>query len=162
MADNPDTMATTSIPELTPEDSAGLQRALCTVEHLMTREAVTLRPDQSIGEAMAIFGGRRFRHLPVTDGETLVGIVSDRDLLRFLARKGAAIDDTVSSIMSRTPVTISAGAPVSEATRLIIHHRINCLPVVSDSGQLLGILTTTDLLRALYAVQHWIERRLGG
>src|SRR6185369_16379374 len=91
------TMSTTgtSLPELSPEDSVGLQRALCTVEHLMTREMITLTPTQSVGEAMALFGARRFRHVPVVDGDTLVGVLSDRDLLRFLARRGAGVEETV-------------------------------------------------------------------
>ena len=156
----PTTATSASLPELTPEDSVGLQRALCTVEHLMTKEMVTLAPNQSVGEAMALFGARRFRHVPVKDGDTLVGVLSDRDLLRFLARRGAGVEETVASIMSRNPVTITAGASVSEATNMITHHRINCLPVVNETGALVGILTTTDLLRALYAVQLWIERRL--
>ena len=156
------TTSAASLPELSPEDAVGLRRALCTVEHLMTRDMVTLSPHQPVGEAMALFGARRFRHLPVKDGDTLVGLLSDRDLLRFLARRGAGVEETVESIMTRNPITISAGAPVSEATNLITHHRINCLPVVDAAGTLVGILTTTDLLRALYAVQLWIERRLGG
>jgi CBS domain-containing protein len=146
---------------LTPEDSDGLRRALCTVEHLMTRDITALRPDQSVSEAMSLFAARRFRHIPVQDGDRLAGVLSDRDLLRFLARRGAGLDETVGSIMSRNPITIAADAPVSEASRLMIQQRINCLLVVDATGRLDGILTTTDLLRALYAVQHWIERRLG-
>jgi CBS domain-containing protein len=63
----------------------------------------------------------------VVDGGHAGGVLSDRDLPAAW-RAGAGVEETVASIMSRNPVTITSGAPVSEATNLITHHRINCLP----------------------------------
>ena len=145
---------------LSREDRSSLQRALTTVRELMTTELVTLRPDQLLGEAMTLFSARQFRHILVTDGDRLAGVISDRDILRAYARGGGAAHGSVSSIMTKNSITILPDASVTDATRLMTQHRINCLPVVSKDGQVQGILTTTDLMQALYAVQIWLERRL--
>lgn len=145
---------------LSREDRSSLKRALSTVRELMSTELVTLRPEQSLGEAMSLFSARQFRHILVTEGDRLAGVVSDRDILRAYARRGGAAEGSVASIMTKDPLTIRPDAPISEASRLMNQHRINCLPVVGEDGRLQGIITTTDLTQALYAMQLWLERRL--
>jgi len=145
---------------LTEEAREGLQRALSTVRDLMTTQLVTLEPTQSMFEAINLFGQRQFRHILVTEGGRLVGVLSDRDALRFFVRHGVSGDSTVAAVMTDNPVTIGPAASAAEATGLIIKHRINCLPVV-EHDELCGILTTTDLLRALFTLQNWLERRVG-
>jgi CBS domain-containing protein len=144
--------------QLGSENQSALRLALSSVGELMARDVVTLQPAQSLQEAIALFGTRRFRHLVVTDGKTLVGVLSDRDVFRFLAQNPAAKDTPVSAVMTRKPFTVRADATVADAISQILHNRINCLPVVDAYGALEGILTTTDLLRALYALQQWLER----
>jgi len=145
---------------LADEDRSALQRALSAVRDLMTKEVVTLESGQPVQEAIDLFAERQFRHLLVADGGVLAGVLSDRDVLRCLVRNGAR-DAPVSSIMTRAAITTGRNASISEAIRLIIHNRINCLPVVTGEGAVQGILTTTDLLRALFALQYWLERRAG-
>jgi acetoin utilization protein AcuB len=147
---------------LASEDRAALEQALSTVRDLMTTELVTLRPNQTVGDAINLFAARQFRHLLVTDAGALVGVVSDRDVLRWLARNPGAVDTPVSSVMTRRAICLPPDSPLSEAIRTIIHNRINCLPVVTKEGILQGVLTTTDLLRALFAMQYWLERRAAG
>src|SRR5439155_22449179 len=113
-----------------------------------------------LSEAVTLFSARQFRHILVTEGDRLAGVLSDRDLLRAFARKGGTAEGSVASVMTRSPLTIPPDASIAEATRLMTKHRINCLAVVAPDGRLQGIITTTDLLQALYAVQVWLERRL--
>jgi CBS domain-containing protein len=65
----------------------------------------------------------------------------------------------VRTAMTRDPVTIRPHATVSEAIHLLLTHRINCLPVLAEDGTVGGILTTTDLLRAQFSLQRWLESR---
>jgi acetoin utilization protein AcuB len=115
----------------------------------MTRTVLTLRPDQSVQDAVDLFARREFRHIPVTNGTSLVGVLSDRDVLRALARSHAVIEGSVSKIMRSNPFTTEPDASLCEAAYLLLSHRINALPVIDEKRDLVGILTTTDLMRAL-------------
>ena len=121
------------------------------VGELMTRTVLTLRPDQSVQDAVDLFARRQFRHIPVTNGASLVGVLSDRDVLRALVRSHAIIDGPVSKIMRSNPFTTEPDASLCEAAYLLLSHRINSLPVIDGTRNLVGILTTTDLVRALLA-----------
>ena len=141
------------------ENRTALEQALSSVGDLMARNVVSLKREQSMQEAITLFGARRFRHVLVTDGGRLAGVVSDRDVFRFLAQNPTSKDTPVSSVMTRNPVTVRRNASVADAISLILHRRINCLPVVTEDQTVEGILTTTDLLRALYTLQFCLERR---
>jgi CBS domain-containing protein len=121
------------------------------VAELMTRTVITLRPDQSVQDAVDLFARREFRHIPVANGASLVGVLSDRDVLRALVRSHDIINVPVSTIMRSNPFTTEPDASLCEAAYLLLSHRINSLPVIDGARNLVGILTTTDLLRALLA-----------
>jgi len=133
---------------------------------VMTREVVTIRPDASILEAARLMLEHRISGLPVVDeGGTLVGIVSERDLLRRdggeppewvelligaeqLERQYAqSRTRAVAEVMTADPATIAADAPLEKAVRLMEQHRIKRLPVMAD-GRLVGIIARPDLVRA--------------
>jgi CBS domain-containing protein len=141
------------------EDRFAVQRALVSVGMLMTREVVTLGVTQPVRDAVRLFSSRQFRHLLVTEDDRLAGVLSDRDVLRALLRDAAASDFPVSSVMTKDPITVVSDASISEAIHLLTSHRINCLPIVAPSHRVLGILTTTDLLNALFSLQRWVESR---
>jgi CBS domain-containing protein len=144
---------------LASENRGALERALSSVGQLMASEVVTLQSEQTVQEAAQLFAVRRFRHLLVTEGSRLVGVVSDRDVFRFLAGHPDGQGMPVSAVMTRNPITLGRDASVASAMSVILHKRIDCVPVVTDDLTLEGIVTTTDLLRALYALQTWLERR---
>jgi CBS domain-containing protein len=123
----------------------------------MTTSCVTAPPTMPVLEARQLMLEKRIRHLLVTDGPKLVGIVTDRDIRLNLPSPATSLSVweinyllarlTVGAVMSKNVVTIGPGAEVREAARLLLDHRIGALPVV-DRGQLVGIITETDLLRA--------------
>jgi CBS domain-containing protein len=112
-----------------------------------------------VRDAIQLFSSKQFRHLLVTEGNQLAGVLSDRDVLRALLRDAGASDFPVSSVMTKNPITVVADASISEAIHLLTSHRINCLPVATPGRHILGILTTTDLLNALFSLQRWLESR---
>ncbi|QDU66206.1 Inosine-5'-monophosphate dehydrogenase [Planctomycetes bacterium Pla86] len=122
------------------------------VRHHMTRESVSLEPGVRASAALRQLRAARIRHAPVIEGGALVGIVTDRDLLRALpatvgqADRTDAWDPLVAKVMTRKVITIGPNEHVEDAARVFLEHRIHGLPVVDDSG-LLGMLTDTDLFR---------------
>lgn len=117
-----------------------------TVEDLMSVALVTARPDDSATKARLAMRYADVRHLPVVDGESgVVGIVSDRDLLRKGRAKGLRVRD----VMTRRVRTIPPTRPARDAAGIMLEHHIGALPVVGVDGRLLGLVTETDFLRAL-------------
>lgn len=130
------------------------------VRHFMATDPYTLSPDQSCQEALAAFNARKIRRAPVVDERRLVGIVSERDLLHILPGTCAqastqAGEDTmaleVRHVMRTEVVTVSPNDHLAKAASLMLRNRIGGLPVVHDD-RLKGIITESDIFKALYAV----------
>ena len=119
------------------------------VADVMTLKTVTLSPHHGFAEAVSLMADRHFRHIVVVDtGGQILGVISDRDILRTLARTANWQTKDVSQIMTRDPFTVRRDTPLSVAVAKIVSKRINCLPVLDDEGKVCGILTSTDLLKA--------------
>jgi acetoin utilization protein AcuB len=130
------------------------------VRSRMTSEVLTVSPDTTLAEALSVTRAHRIRHLPVLEDERLVGIVTDRDLRLALPPAWAADHDDllaalhqrqVREVMATAIIAVQPDTPIEDAARLLYTHRIGCLPVL-DLDVLIGILTETDLLRALTEV----------
>lgn len=128
---------------------------LVTVGDVMTPCPSCVTPGTTAVELVQLFQERRFRHLLVVNDDRLVGVVSDRDVIRLLSSDAddvcgrAAMEQlTAGELMSNGVVSISARRPLLEAVRLLVERNIHCLPV-TDGERPIGILTGTDLLLAL-------------
>src|SRR5918994_7392172 len=124
------------------------------VRDSMTREVVTLGPEASAAEAWSVCQELGIRHLPVVEAGRLVGLVSDRDLRDVSPPRGSGGErDTLGwvglrDIMSTDLVTIHPLDTIEHAAREIYDRKIGCLPVVAD-GELVGIITSSDMMRTL-------------
>ncbi len=110
----------------------------------MTKKPVTVGPDATLAVAHKKMGGK-FRRVPVVEDGRMVGIVTDRDLREH---KGMLDKTKVNAVMTRKVVTVTSATPIERAARLLLRRKISGLPVVND-GKLVGIITTSDLLKAL-------------
>lgn len=129
------------------------------VGDVMTRKTVTLSPHHGFAEAVSLMADRHFRHIVVVDSSgQILGVISDRDILRALARSNNWQKKDVSQIMTRDPVTVKRETPLSAAVAKIVAKRINCLPVLDDEGKVCGILTSTDLLKAYQKLLESLEK----
>jgi acetoin utilization protein AcuB len=118
----------------------------------MSAPPIAIADDTDFKNALGLMQKHRIRRLPVVDaGGVLIGIVAERDLLvaadRYL---NSPVD--VERIMTRQVVTVGDTTPVVDAAMLMIERKIGGLPVVDTSRKLLGIITETDLLKALAAM----------
>jgi CBS domain-containing protein len=121
----------------------------------MTRSPVTVAPERPVGQVAGLMRTHAIRHVVVMDADRLAGIVSNRDVRTPVGTEPrVALDAPVSTVMSESPVTVTADTPLVEAARALLERRIGALPVV-DGERLVGILTRSDALEALLA---WAER----
>src|SRR5271165_6263218 len=132
------------------------------VRSIMTARVVTVEMDDRLDVVKQIFDTLKFHHLLVVDDhKKLIGVVSDRDLLKALspyvggaaetARDSATLNKRVHQIMSRNPLTLQPQAQVADAVQLFLNQRISCIPIVDLEFKPVGILSWRDVLKSLQA-----------
>ena len=120
------------------------------VAHVMTTEPSCVQPETSVLELVELFHAKHFRHVLVVDHEDkLVGVVSDRDVLRCFGfhegpKRSILAGIRVQELMSTDLVTVRPETPLEQAVTLMVEEGISCLPVLNEA-ELVGILTNTDL-----------------
>ena len=150
-----------------------------TVADVMSRDPIVVKPETPLNEAVQILAQRRISGLPVVDDAgKLVGIISETDLMwqetgvtppayimfldsviylqnpatyeRDLHKE---LGQTVGEVMSKNSITVSPDKTVREAAKLMQDHNVHRLPVLDSEGQVIGILTRGDVIRAMAASQ---------
>lgn len=125
------------------EETADGDKLGISVEHLMTSRVLSVLPETSRDEVAGAMESIRARHLIVCDGrDRLLGVISDRDLA---GREGETAED----LMTPAAYSVRPDTSTAHALALMLRHDISCLPVVDGREQLVGVLTTSDLLLAL-------------
>jgi IMP dehydrogenase len=130
---------------ITPEEQAREVFLVKKYESGVIRDPITVTPNTSIHEVLALTHAHNISGVPVVEGEILAGIVTHRDL-RFETR----LDNPVSSIMTPKDrlVTVKEGAKPGEVLKLLHEHRIEKILVVNDNFQLRGLITVKDIQKA--------------
>jgi len=138
------------------------------VKDWMVHEVVTITPEVTLPEAHRLMTDHHIRRLPVVKNDRLVGIVTRGDVrgaepsgatslsiweLNYLLAKLK-----IEEIMTRHPVTISPEAAIGQAAQVMLEHKISGLPVVDREGQVVGIITESDIFRMV--VQAWDQADL--
>ncbi len=128
------------------------------VYDVMNKEVKTVKRDTTAREVYEIMKEGGFRHMPVVDGDKLVGIISDRDLRLVMSVADSdsselSVDDIpkdikVSKVMTDDPAILVPDTDLRQAVSLMTRHKIGALPVV-ECGKLVGIVTQIDLMKLL-------------
>ncbi len=135
----------------------------------MRSRVVTIQRDESVDRAQTLMTINAIRHVPVLAGRQLVGILSERDVLGIMVQQrraacglkagkayflppGVRVDEA----MTPDPVVVSPDTDIEAAARLLITHKIGCLPVV-DRGRVVGIITETDILGVFTEIMGLLE-----
>lgn len=126
----------------------------------MNFPVTALKADSTLKEAWEIVVKKRYRHIPVVNEQNvLIGILSDRDVLK----KAALLEKKGEHFIGSVPVSEAMSYPVLAAeAHTLLHHvgeillrkRIGCMPITDKEGHLIGILTRSDLLRAIIGVKR--------
>lgn len=126
------------------------------VREIMMGSPVTLKPDDTLDLANDVISLGRIRHIPVVEFGCVVGLITERDLIGAAAshifglkrkNKSALLKSVrIKEIMKKRVVTVEPETPIKDAARLMAEKKIGCVPVVS-AGALVGLVTTTDILR---------------
>jgi CBS domain-containing membrane protein len=150
------------------------------VQEIMTKQVICLEPQDNLARAIEVLHTEEFRHIPIIDEQAeFSGLVSDRDILRNLPFAGRrppsppkrfrehlfatdswtkSLQLPLESIMARKVLHILPGCSVCEAAEILYKKKISCLPVVDEHEKIRGIVTVTDLMRALLAVYEPTEK----
>lgn len=118
------------------------------VGNRMTKEPITVGPDDLLIRASHKMQAGGFRRLPVVSDGKLVGIVTERDLRQH---RGYLEHTKINGVMTENPVTVVPATTLEEAAQILLERQIGGLPVVAD-GRLIGIITTSDILNAFLDV----------
>ncbi|MFG0215809.1 CBS and ACT domain-containing protein [Brevibacillus porteri] len=125
------------------------------IEEIMRKKIVTIQPSTTIGEALLLLRANRIRHLPVIENDSLVGIVSDRDLRDALPSRLLTHDDDdtvlhkpVTNIMNQQVITAHPLDFIEDAALQLYEHKIGSLPIV-EGNRLVGLITESDLFSSL-------------
>lgn len=131
---------------------------------IMTRQVTTIGMDETLETLQHIFSKNKFHHVLVVDAGVLVGVVSDRDLLKALSpnlgtaaetmRDLATLNKKVHQVMQRDLRALSPDAGIYDAVHLFNRERVSCIPIVDESRKPVGILSWRDIMRALEQQQQ--------
>ena len=131
------------------------------VHDFMTRDPITVTPEVSHPDALALMRKHRIRRLPVISKGKLVGIVSEKDLLSNQPSQATTLSVYeiysllsrlhMQDIMVRPVMTVEGDCPMEEAACIMVARKIGCLPVM-EGDRIVGIITETDVFRALVEV----------
>ena len=139
------------------------------VRNWMSSPIRSITPQTRLDDARKIINAEGIRHLPVLEQGKLVGIITRRGLLRIdlsaldqgiLRREVAMKEETIGGIMTRNPITTLPDALLPKTARVMLENKITCLPVVDRQNNPVGIITSSDIFRAIIAELAGTRRRL--
>ncbi len=140
------------------------QKDLILIKEVMAYPVITVDMDTTVGKMHELFQKHNFHHLPVVEEGQLVGVISDRDILRQISpfigtiseqlRDRNTLNKKAHQIMTRRPITISENDSLLTAAKLMTSQRISCLPVIGENGKLVGMITLKDIVRAFVKMRE--------
>lgn len=130
------------------------RHVVVTVAEIMSTNVVTLPPTATLSEVWEIMQNKRFQHIPVVESGMLVGICSSQELLRHVIigeenKIQAPVGRQIKEIANPEVITTLPNVDVRRAAFIMTEYRIGALPVMSEAGRLIGIITRSDLIKRL-------------
>lgn len=136
------------------------------VSEIMTRDVIGLPPTATLDEARTLMQRHHIRHLPVLTNDTLVGLISQRDIL---AAQESSLEKGLNGhflqqhrlmeVMVHEVITVSPKAGIREAALYLQKHKYGCLPVV-DKGKVIGIVTDSDFVAVAIHLLEVLDAQL--
>ncbi len=124
------------------------------VHTIMTSKVITLSPSDTLGQAREIFMSKRIHHIPIVEGKKLVGLVTSWDIFKLGLSAVAYQDMRVSEVMSTHLATLDPEQHIGAVAEVLMEHLFHAVPIVNEHHELLGIVTTYDVLRYEYLKEY--------
>lgn len=138
------------------------------VKNWMSKKVITIDVDDSMQHAISLMKENSIRLLPVLKKGTLVGVVTDRDLKRASPSDATTLDVhellyliakvKIKDIMNKDPITVPDDFTVEETAEVLMKNKLSGVPVVSDKGQVVGVITQHDLFKVMMALTGFGQR----
>jgi acetoin utilization protein AcuB len=125
-----------------------MTKPIPSIRKFMSTQPLTMQPSARLSECQTLMRDKHVRHLPICEGEKVVGLLSDGDLMRAVSLHGVdATKSLASDVMTPKPYTVSPDAPVDEVVREMAGHKYGSAVVV-DHGHVVGMFTAIDAMSA--------------
>jgi CBS domain-containing protein len=123
------------------------------IAQVMSKPVRTVESNEKLSAALALMDKHDIGNIIIVEGQKLVGIVTERDVVRQMLKDSRALQEPVRQVMSKPVITASPDNTVQEALEIMLKNKIRQLPVVQGSG-LVGIVTDKDLMRSVLRVSY--------
>lgn len=121
---------------------------------LMTTNVVTLTPENTLGDAREIFLQKRIHHLPIVEGKVLVGMVTSWDVFKIGKSAEECANIKIYDVMTRKLATLEPDSHLGAAAEVLMTHLFHAIPIVNEGHELIGIVTTYDLLKYAFGKEY--------
>jgi len=129
------------------------------VEKIMSKKLVSVGLDDKLEKIREIFSATKFHHLLVIENKQLLGVISDRDLLKSLSpnigtlseteKDAASLNKRAHQIMTRKPISLQLDADIYDAIAIFNRDSISCIPIIDSNKMPVGVLSWRDILKKL-------------
>jgi CBS domain-containing protein len=124
------------------------------VPAIMTTKVITLTPENTLQEAREIMLSKRIHHLPVLEGKKLVGIITSYDFLKLGKSLEEYANTKIKEVMTTKIATLDPGQHIGAVAEVLMEHLFHAVPIVNEDYELVGIVTSTDLIRYEYEKEY--------
>jgi CBS domain-containing protein len=123
------------------------------IGQIMSKPVRTVKPNEELSAAVAVMGNNSIGSVVVLDGETAIGIITERDVVKQMLKGAQVLLEPVRQVMSKPLITGTPDMAVQDAVNLMLENSIRQLPIVEGS-RLVGIVTDRDLMRSVLRVSY--------
>jgi CBS domain-containing protein len=124
------------------------------ISTIMSTQLITLTPEDTLGKAREILLSKRVHHLPVVEGKKLVGMVTSWDMFKLGLSAAEYQNTKVHEVMTRKLATLEPDQHIGAAAEVLMEHLFHAVPIVNEAGDLVGIVTSYDILRYSYQKEY--------
>lgn len=123
------------------QDQFELEHKIYHARDIMSKPVHTLDQSKTLEDVTKVMERFQIHHVPIFDGNTLVGLITSRDLIKS--------GKSISEIMQREVITATDSTRIQDIAKLMLSYKIHCLPIINDDKKLVGMITEKDLLRLI-------------
>lgn len=118
------------------------------IHTIMTKQVITLHPESTLSEVRDVLMARRIHHIPIVEGDNqLVGMISSWDMFKLGKSAEDMANIKVHEVMTTKLATLGQDEHIGAVAELLMEHLFHAVPIVNDQHQLIGIVTSYDMLR---------------